>query len=79
MPDINHSLYADFPHQYDVINQLKLENADFSQLAAKYHKIDHHVRGLQMRNIPVSDQFFSSMKIQRSQLKDQLYTMIQKH
>jgi len=79
MSDLNHSLYADFPEHHNRINQLKLESEEFAQMAAEYHKIDHRVRGLQMREIPVTDETFTEMKSQRSHLKDRLYQMILKH
>ena len=79
MSDINHSLYADFPKHHDRINQLKLENEDFARMAAEYHKIDHRVRGLEMRDIPVTDETFEEMKSQRLHLKDKLYQMMLKH
>lgn len=76
MPKINHSLYRDFPDYRNQINQLKLESEEFSQLATQYHKLDHNVRGLEMQNIPVTDQTFEELKLKRVQLKDKLYKMI---
>jgi uncharacterized protein YdcH (DUF465 family) len=78
MSYLNHSLYTDFPQYHSRINQLKLENENFARMAASYHKIDHHIHGLQMRDIPVTDEAFSAMKTRRSRLKDQLYQIILK-
>ena len=58
---------------------MKLENEEFAQLATQYHKIDHQVRGLEMRNIPVTDQTFEELKLKRVHLKDELYQMLQTH
>ncbi|ANG64830.1 hypothetical protein A8C75_21690 [Marinobacterium aestuarii] len=77
MSDLNHSLYEDFPQYAARIRQLKEENETFARLASEYHKLDHSVRGLEMRNIPTSDDNFEQMKQRRVQLKDQLLKMLQ--
>ncbi len=75
----NHSLFNDFPESRDVINQLKRDNPNFARMAARYHDLDHQVRGLEMRSIPTSDEIFESLKLERLQLKDELYSMIRAH
>ena len=79
MSDLSHSLYNDFPADRERINQLKLENEEFARVAAEYHKLDHSVRGLEMRDIPTSDQYFEELKIRRAHLKDELYHMLRLH
>ncbi len=76
MKEISHSLYDDFPKYRERINQLKLENQTFARMAAEYHKIDHRVRGLEMNDIPASDQTFEELKLKRLHLKDKLYRML---
>lgn len=77
MSDFNHSLYTDFPQHADRIRQLKQEDETFARLASEYHKLDHSVRGLEMRDIPTSDQTFEQMKLRRLQLKDQIVRMLE--
>ncbi len=77
MSDLNHSLYEDFPQYAERIRQLKEENETFARLASEYHKLDHSVRGLEMRNIPTTDDNFEQMKLRRVQLKDRLLKMLQ--
>lgn len=72
----NHSLFNDFPESRDIINELKLNNPDFARMAARYHDLDHQVRGLEMRSVPTSDEVFEGLKMERLQLKDELYAMI---
>jgi len=79
MSEIHHSLYDDFPDCRERINQLKLENEDFARLAAEYHKIDHHVRGLEMNDVPMSDKSFEELKYKRLVLKDELYRILKIH
>ncbi len=76
MSDLNHSLYADFPEFRDRIQQLKHENAEFARLASEYHKLDHNVRGLEMSQVPTTDQRYDELKRRRVQLKDELYRML---
>ena len=78
MSDLSHhSLYDDFPEYHDRIKQLKLENETFARLATEYHQLDHHVYGLERRNIPTSDQHVEELKVRRVHLKDELYQMLQ--
>ena len=76
MREFSHSLYDEFPEYRQRINQLKHENEAFARLATTYHRIDHQVRGLEMNNIPVSDQTFEALKFKRLHLKDALYRML---
>jgi uncharacterized protein YdcH (DUF465 family) len=77
MSDLNHSLYHDFPDFRPQIEQLKHCNEEFAQMATAYHSLDHKVRGLEMCNVPVTDQTFAELKMQRLQLKDELYRRLQ--
>ncbi len=79
MSQLNHSLYIDLPEHKDRIQQLKQENQHFAQIASQYHKLDHQVRGLETRNIPVTDQTFGELKQQRLSLKDELLKIIIEH
>ncbi|MED5524901.1 YdcH family protein [Gallaecimonas pentaromativorans] len=72
----NHSLYTEFPDHCDRIQELKSAHADFARAAAEYHKLDHQIRGLQMRNQPVDDQTMKGLKQKRAQLKDELYNWL---
>jgi uncharacterized protein YdcH (DUF465 family) len=77
MSYISHSLYHDFPHHRERIEKLKLENEEFARIAAEYHKIDHRVRGLEMNDVPVTDQTFEELKYRRLYLKDELFRMLE--
>ena len=77
MREFSHSLYDDFSEYRVRINRLKLENEKFARMATEYHKIDHRICGLEMNNIPVSDQAFEELKLRRLHLKDALNRMLQ--
>lgn len=69
----NHALTIEFPEYVDKIAELKQLDADFARMANEYHKLDHQIAGLESRDMPVSDQHFEELKMQRLQLKDQIY------
>ncbi len=73
----NHSLYNDFPHYQQQIEQLKLNDEAFARMATEYHRLDHEVRGLEKSGIPTTDQTFETLKLKRLQLKDRLYQKMQ--
>lgn len=77
MSDLNHSLYNDFPQYAERIRQLKETDESFARLASEYHKLDHSVRGLEMRNVPTTDENYEQMKMRRVQLKDQILRRLQ--
>ncbi len=77
MAYLNHSLYEDFPQYRDQIEQLKLCSEEFARMATEYHSLDHKLRGLESRGVPVTDQIFGSLKKQRALLKDELHRRMQ--
>ena len=72
----NHSLGKEFPQMLERIAQLRSEDPLFAEKVTEYHSLDHHVRGLQSRDIPVSDGRFMEMKKRRALLKDELYAVL---
>ncbi len=72
----NHALVFEFPEHRDRIHHLKQHDSDFQLDAQRYHQLDHHIRGLEMNQIPTSDDVFIAMKKQRAHLKDRLYQKI---
>ncbi|MGI9276007.1 MAG: YdcH family protein [Endozoicomonas sp.] len=67
-----HNLSDDFDLVQDRISVLKQTDEQFHRLEKEYHALDHQVRGLEMRNVPVSDERFGAMKRRRVHLKDEL-------
>jgi uncharacterized protein YdcH (DUF465 family) len=72
----NHSLISDFPEYRQQIHDLKMSDAHFVKLHDQYEALDREIirveEGLEHR----SDQALEALKIQRVQLKDQLYQML---
>ncbi len=72
----NHNLDNEFPESIELIQQLKRDDPQFAQMASEYHALDHKVRGLEMCDIPTSDENYEDLKKRRLYLKDQLYSVI---
>ncbi|BDY06302.1 MULTISPECIES: DUF465 domain-containing protein [Ferrimonas] len=72
----SHALVDDFPDYKDKIHSLKHMDVEFATMAREYHSLDHQIRGLEMNDVPTSDEEFSRLKMRRVELKDQLYNRI---
>ena len=68
-----HNLTDDFDLLQDRVSMLKQLDVEFQRLSKAYTDLDHKVRGLEMRNVPTSDDYFVELKTQRVHLKDVLY------
>jgi len=74
MPSIpSHALEVDFPEHKEMIKRLQEEDLQFREESDTYHKLDKQIRGLEENGITTDDQHFTSLKVQRAHLKDQLY------
>ncbi len=79
MYGIRHDLERDFPEFNMEISRLKHNDTQFSRLLAEYDDTDKEIYGLEQQSLPVSDDYFSSLKRRRALLKDQLYTILRQH
>ncbi|GGA89313.1 hypothetical protein GCM10011369_34360 [Neiella marina] len=73
MSDSNHALTHDFPEFYNRIRSLHIEDSDFRQQNERYHALDRQINALEARGVPIDDQTFVDMKMERANLKDALY------
>lgn len=73
MQRTKHNLTDDFDLLQDRVSMLKLNDKEFQRLSRTYSELDHKVRGLEMRDVPTSDDHFVGLKTQRVHLKDVLY------
>ncbi|KLV07062.1 hypothetical protein ABT56_05730 [Photobacterium aquae] len=72
----SHSLNVEFPEHQDRIQELKSSNEHFKLMADRYHHLDHKIRGLECSNVPTDDQHFTQLKLERLQLKDQIFSIL---
>lgn len=77
--DLSHSLCHEFPDHRDQIHRLQQTDSNFAEMAKTYHKLDHQIRGLEDGDVPVSDEVYNDLKLQRVKLKDELYKILMSH
>ena len=77
MTAVHHDLAHELPEFRDQIHTLKLSNAHFAKLFDQYHVLNREVLRLEGEGIPLTDEAFETLKKQRLQLKDELYSMLQ--
>lgn len=73
-----HSLLSEFPDHQHTIRHLKMNDAHFVKLFDKYHEVESEVHQIENNNSPVEDDYIECLKKSRLQLKDELFTIIQK-
>ncbi|MET2898798.1 YdcH family protein [Vibrio rotiferianus] len=72
----NHSLTHEFPEHLDTITQLTANDVDFAENAKSYNTLDKEIRELELRGNPLDDHEMNTLKHNRAELKDWLYTKI---
>lgn len=75
----DHALNIDFPEYRDTIKELAGSDDHFRTLSTRYDQIDKKIRGLEVREVPTSDEHINDMKIERAHLKDTIYRELQRH
>lgn len=71
-----HDIFHEFPEYKDQIENLKQNDPDFSRLMGEHDELDKKIRGLEIANQPVADEYMEDLKKQRVVLKDQLYDVL---
>ena len=72
----DHSLLHDFSEHKERIKELSRSSSVFKRMADEYHKLDSEIRALELKSVPVADDYFNEVKHNRSVLKDKLYQHI---
>ena len=76
---VRHIIERDFPEFQTEITRLKNNDPDFVRLLVEYDETDKAIYGLEQQSLPVSDDYFGSLKRHRLMLKDQLYSILKQH
>jgi len=71
-----HLLSTEFPEYSSVIHDLKSTDPEFMGMSKRYHQLDHKIRGLELNKVPTTDEHFSTLKLERAELKDKLYRIL---
>ena len=69
-------LHDDLPEYAQRIHELKVGDHHFAHLFKRYDEINHEIRRLELDDVPMGDAAFEKLKLERLQLKDQLYAML---
>lgn len=69
----NHSIHHEFPDFHRQIDELVTQEPGFRDLVMHHDKLDKQIRGLEMRESPISDLEMERLKQERLRLKDQVY------
>lgn len=72
-----HELHEEFPHDADALHRLKLGDAHFCNLAARYHALNRAIHRAGTNVEPASDQFAETLKKQRLSLLDEIAAMLE--
>ncbi len=72
----DHSLALEFPDLEDQILEMRTSSPEFGEKFERYHELDKKIRTLELTKVPTDDQHFIDLKLERVQLKDQLYNML---
>lgn len=72
----HHDLYSEFPEMRDAIDALKVTNAHFAGLFARYDRLTGKVEDLEEHDMPVADFTLEDMKKARVRLKDEIYHLL---
>lgn len=78
MPLENHSLIHEFPEMRDRIHHLKTSDNHFARLFAEYDAVEHNVHRIESGAEASSDERLETLKKQRLNLKDELYSLLKK-
>ena len=76
MYGVRHIIDREFPEFQMEIHRLKNNDPDFGRLLIEYDETDKKIYGLEQQSLPVSDDYFGTLKRHRVVLKDQLYSIL---
>ncbi len=75
----NHSIHHEFPDFHQKIDELANADPSFKALILEHDKLDKQIRGLEMRESPISDPEMERLKQDRIRLKDEVYHRLSHH
>lgn len=74
----NHSIHHEFTEYHDLVDKLMKEDIHFKKLVDEYNQLDKDIRVMEMNGAPIEDLTFEQMKKRRIQLKDEVFTILQR-
>ncbi|BCY28575.1 YdcH family protein [Flavobacterium okayamense] len=74
-----HVLTEAFPEFEAKINSLKVENNHFKKLFDAYDELDHEIYRIESDAEPATDEVLNKLRMERVQLKDEIYSFLQQN
>jgi uncharacterized protein YdcH (DUF465 family) len=71
-----HDLRHEFPEYEAKIHELKISDMHFKKLFDEYHEINNEIHRIETGAEVTSDEVLNVLRINRLELKDQLYAML---
>lgn len=71
-----HDLAEEFPAHTEQLHDLKLSDAHFARLTARYNEVNHQIHMAETSVEPVSDQMETELRRERLVLKDQISRLL---
>jgi uncharacterized protein len=71
-----HDLRNEFPEHVEKIHELKISDNHFKKLFDEYHEVNNEIHSIETEAVHTTDEVLNQLRIQRVQLKDQLYAII---
>lgn len=65
-------LHEEFPHDAAMLRRLKLRDAQFGNLAGRYHAVTRAIHRIGAGSEPCADQFAARLRAQRLALLDEI-------
>lgn len=72
----HHSIHREFPQHRDRIDTLSRERFSFREKVEEHDRLDKEIRGLELRENPISDDDMDALKLKRIRLKDEIYRLL---
>ena len=72
-----HELHEEFPQDAEALHRLKLGDAHFNNLAARYHAVNRAIHRIESEIEPCSDFHAESLKKQRLRLLDEIAAILE--
>ena len=72
-----HELHEEFPHDACTLTRLKLTDAHFCNLAARYHALNRSIHRIEVQVESASDAYLTRLKKQRLLLLDAIAVIIE--
>jgi uncharacterized protein len=71
-----HELAEEFPAEVEKMHRLKQENTHFAKLFDEYHEVNRAVHRAETLVEPTDDAHENELRLQRTRLKDEIWSLL---